>query len=147
MEEILLRNPSSDEDFRVLSGLLEDFYKEIGHEIPGKVDLMASVRAFHEEETICIAECNAVIVGLICIGEFASVYAGGRFGILNELYVISAFRSKGIGHLLMQFAGDLCHKKGWVRLEVSTPEESEWKRIVEFYIREGFIRTGVKLKK
>ena len=74
-------------------------------------------------------------------------FGARKFGILNELYVKPQFRSQGIGEKLMSYANQVKEIKGWSRLEVSTPEESKWKRTLNFYLKEGFIQTGVKMKK
>jgi len=86
------------------------------------------------------------IVGILTLGEAVAVYADGRFGIIHELYVSPKFRSKGIGKYLIEKAKDVCRKRAWKRLEVGTPQYPEWSRTKDFYLRDGFIETGPRLR-
>ncbi len=87
------------------------------------------------------------IVGVISLGECFAVFAGGSYGIINELYVIPEHRSRGVGRLLIERVVAVAKENGWRRLDVTAPLGEKWRRTVSFYIREGFLHTGPKLKK
>lgn len=87
-------------------------------------------------------------VGFISMCESFSLIADGRFGIIQELYVLEDYRSKNVGGELIKFAVDYSQKKEWKRLEVCTPSLPEFERTLEFYQKNGFsITGGRKLKK
>ena len=144
--EIVLKDLENDDDILKFHDLLIEFYHEIGHELKPGLELQKQITDFRERGMIKLAVQDDNIIGLICIGEFSSIYAGGKFGILNELYVIPQYRSKGVGKKLMSFAYKIKEEKGWTRLEVSTPDETQWKRTLTFYLKEGFVQTGLKMK-
>jgi GNAT superfamily N-acetyltransferase len=145
--EIILEDLKNADDIHTCQGLLTEFYHEIEHdEIPAS-ELTQLIKDFNAIGIIKIAVYNKEIVGLISFIESHSIYAGGKFGILTELYVKPQYRSLGIGEQMMSYANHIKKIKGWSRLEVSTPDESKWKRTLNFYLKEGFIQTGLKMKK
>ncbi len=85
-------------------------------------------------------------VGLITIAESESLYAGGKIGIIQELYIVPTMRSRNLGKGLLQRAVEYAHSKGWGRLEVGAPAYPEWSRTKSFYLREGFKEIGPRLK-
>lgn len=90
---------------------------------------------------------DGAIAGLIALSETHALYAEGAFGIIPELYVRPAWRSRQVGQALLAAARDFGRERGWTRLEVTTPPLPEFDRTLAFYEREGFaISGGRKLK-
>jgi GNAT superfamily N-acetyltransferase len=145
--EIIVKDLENDEDIEKFHHLLSGLYKEIEHEINPGYELPELIAEFRNKGIIKIALFDDEIVGLISLVETFSIYGCGKFGIINELYVVPDYRSRGVGTKLMIFAYQLIEEKGWTRLEVSTPDEIKWKRTLNFYLKEGFVQTGVKMKK
>jgi GNAT superfamily N-acetyltransferase len=85
--------------------------------------------------------------GLIMLNECAAIYAGGVFGEISELYVAPKLRSRGIAGALIQEAIDFARSRKWNRLEVGAPNQPEWKRTFDFYLRAGFDEVGPRLRK
>jgi GNAT superfamily N-acetyltransferase len=102
---------------------------------------------FNRKGVIKIAKLGDEIVGFITLVETNTIYAGGKYGVINELYVRPKFRSEGIGKQLLSYAEQIRIDSGWSRLELSTPEESKWRKTINFYLREGFVPTGKRMKK
>ncbi|MDH3973579.1 MAG: GNAT family N-acetyltransferase [Deltaproteobacteria bacterium] len=86
------------------------------------------------------------VAGLLTLGKTGAVYAGGKFGVIHELYIEPNMRSDGVGKQLLEEAKKLCAEFGWKRLEVGAPAYPEWRRTKEFYLREGFIEIGPRLR-
>lgn len=85
--------------------------------------------------------------GLITLYESHALYAEGAFGTIAELYVRPAHRSRQLGRQLLAQARALGARRGWRRLEVTTPPLPQFERTLDFYEREGFaISGGRKLK-
>jgi GNAT superfamily N-acetyltransferase len=145
--EIILKDLRNDDDIHKFKDILTDFYKEIEHHIQPDNDLEIFISDFIGKGCIKIAVSNNETIGFICIIESSAIYAGGKFGVINELYVKPQFRSNGIGKKLLLYADQLKEIKGWSRLELSTPEESKWNRTLNFYLKEGFTPTGLRMKK
>ncbi|WP_444917199.1 GNAT family N-acetyltransferase [Microbulbifer sp. JMSA003] len=82
-------------------------------------------------------------VGVITLSRSAAIYAGGNYGVIEELYVEPEFRSQFIGKALLDEVIRFAKEEGWPRLEVSTPERENWQRTIDFYLREGFLENSV----
>lgn len=93
-----------------------------------------------------LAEAGPHPIGLLMLNECASIYAGGRFGEITELYVTPTFRSAGVGKGLIEAAEEFARQRGWTRLEVGAPEMPKWEATVNFYRRLGFSEVGPRLK-
>ncbi len=86
------------------------------------------------------------IVGISTLVETIAIYAGGSYGIIDEMYVDPEFRSRGVGRLLIEAIKEFGQQKNWLRIDVTAPPEEEWNRTVRFYEREGFVFTGPKMR-
>jgi GNAT superfamily N-acetyltransferase len=93
-----------------------------------------------------LAEGDGHAIGVLTLNECASIYAGGRFGEISELYVRGPFRALGVGNRLLEAAVQFARQRRWCRLEVGAPETPKWQRTVNFYRRAGFSEVGPRLK-
>ena len=84
--------------------------------------------------------------GIITLSEGISIYAGGKFGVIQEFYVIPEMRSNGIGKALIEKAKKYGRRNEWKRIEVTPPDKGKRRRTYNFYIREGFGEIGPRLK-
>lgn len=80
--------------------------------------------------------------GFVTLCESRSIYAGGTFGTIPELYIRPAYRRRGIGRMLLDAARFHAEQRGWKRLEVTTPPLPAFDKTLAFYEREGFTITG-----
>jgi GNAT superfamily N-acetyltransferase len=85
-------------------------------------------------------------VGVMMISESASIYAGGAFGVITELYIAPSYRSSGVAKHLIEAGAALGRGRNWRRLEVGAPRQPTWARSVQFYLRNGFIEIGPRLR-
>jgi GNAT superfamily N-acetyltransferase len=93
-----------------------------------------------------VLEAGGAAMGVTTVMETFAIYAGGNFGVIDEMYVDPAHRAGGVGTLLIDAVKDLARKKGWVRIDVTAPPGERWKRTVRFYEKQGFVFTGPKLR-
>lgn len=97
---------------------------------------------------VVAAFAEDVIVGFGSLCESHSLYAEGTFGILQELYVLPEYRSQGVGAMLLEKIVEFARKKGWRRLELTTPPLPEFDASVRFYEKNGFeVGSGRKLRR
>ena len=139
------------EDIDSLLRLSKMLFVEIGHQFPitdnnGAKTLCKNLLENENYIIFFASDSNNTPCGIITLNEGSSVYAGGKFGIIREFYVNEKNRSSGIGKSLLHRAMEFAQSKGWKRLEVTPPHKEKWKRIYNFYIREGFIEIGPRLK-
>jgi len=89
---------------------------------------------------------NDTPVGVITLSECFAIYAGGKYGVIDELYVVPEYRGRKVGQKLLETVKEYAREKGWMRIDVTAPAGDRWARTVRFYEREGFVFTGPKLK-
>lgn len=139
------------EDVDNLLRLSKELFSEIGHQFPlsdnNQAKTFCQDLLKNEDYVIFIAsDANGSACGMITLNEGLSVYAGGTFGIIREFYVTKQKRSAGIGKALLHKAVEITRSKGWKRLEVTPPHKEKWRRTYNFYMREGFVEIGPRLK-
>ena len=76
------------------------------------------------------------VAGYLILTVGYSLEFGGRFGLLDEFYVVEAHRGRGVGSTALAFVEEQCRARGLkaLRLEVGT----ENRRAMELYRRSGF---------
>ena len=85
------------------------------------------------------------IIGMISFTESQSIYSGGIYGSIDEMYVEPQYRSSKIGHLMVEKVKKMALERKWTRIVVTAPTGDN-ERAVNFYERNGFQFTGPKLK-
>lgn len=65
-----------------------------------------------------------------------SLEFGGRFGLLDELFVEEPWRSRGIGKQAVDFAARLCLARGWRALRLEVGQKNQ--RAIDLYGGSGF---------
>lgn len=92
-------------------------------------------------------EDDGEAIGVLTLTETFAIYAGGRYGVIDELYVDPAHRSTGVGRDLLDAAAAIGRERGWRRMDVTAPPGDAWRRTVAFYEKNGFVFTGPKLRR
>lgn len=143
-----IKNASPDETKKIKQ-FLADLYLELGEEqesLEFLTDELIISMVNNGSTKIFLAEDNDEIIGLLTLTESQAIYAGGKYGVIDEMYVIPEYRSKQVGALLVNKAKEIAQEKNWKRIDVTAPTEERWKRTVAFYEKCGFVFTGPKLK-
>ena len=85
-------------------------------------------------------------VGVVTLCEAFAIYAGGNYGIIDEMYVAPEHRCLGVGRRLLEAVAEEGRRRGWIRIDVTAPPEKKWNRTVKFYEDQGFVFTGPKMR-
>ncbi len=140
-------------DVDVVAALVHQLLVELtpeGETPPAVERVHAATKALLADDTSVwafLVESDAgEALGVLTLKECASIYAGGRFGEISELYVIPSSRSKGVGLKLLAAAKDFGSLMGWGRLEVGAPDVPKWKTTSAFYRRNGFDEIGPRFR-
>jgi GNAT superfamily N-acetyltransferase len=138
---------ADEADTHIVSKLLGDLFEEVGHSPTASeiADIFLQIDSADFPSTLLALDDDQDVVGVLTIVETLALYAGGRIGVVNELYVVPAYRSEGVGKMLLDEAKALAEERGWVRLEVTTPGE-DYPKTLRFYEREGFMAIGPRYK-
>ena len=133
-------------------GLVEKLLRELedeSEEFAGldRAKILRDLADAGERFTAFLAIEGTEPVGVLTLTETFAIYAGGRFGVIDELYVESGHRGEGVGRRLVEAALELGSERGWVRVDVTAPSGPRWERTVKFYEEQGFVFTGPKLRR
>ena len=151
-QHITVRLASTDDTDKIFD-LVEALLTELGEEgeETGTLDRASLIAQLAKEPTRHIAflaeNANGETVGIATVSESFALYANGRYGIINEMYVAPEYRSEGVGARLLDAVADYGRAKGWRRIDVTAPESTRWDRTRAFYERNGYVFTGPKLKR
>lgn len=85
-------------------------------------------------------------VGVLTLSESFALYAGGEYGVIDEMYVKPGYRGRGIGEALVAEAVAVGRERHWFRLDVTGPADDRDGRVARFYERLRFEFTGSKLR-
>jgi len=142
---------ATDKDADIVLELSKKLFTELGHPFPffendSSMSFCKDILKNGDYIVFLSFDSQNSACGMISLSDAISVYAGGKFGVIREFYVIPEMRSLGIGKRLLHAAKELARSKGWIRLEVTPPHKDQWIRTYSFYMREGFIEIGPRLK-
>jgi GNAT superfamily N-acetyltransferase len=98
-----------------------------------------------ENYVLCVAEYNERIVGFVDFCVFPSFWEGAYQGIINHLFVHSAFQGKGVGAMLVKAVVEEADAKGLGELHVSTERENIKAR--RLYATYGFTEERLLLER
>lgn len=111
------------------------------------IDLDGTVRRC--EELLSAGHYAAIIgwsdvtpVAVSTISETYALYVGGKIGVIQEFYVIPAFRCSGVGAMLMEQVRHYGQKRSWSCIELCTPPLPEFERALSFYQDNGLVPVG-----
>ena len=79
-----------------------------------------------------LAKERNVAVGVLTLTQCFSLYAGGEYGVIDEIYVRPEWRGQDIERQLLDEAVAIAQRRGWVRLDVSGPEAERSERADRF---------------
>lgn len=130
---------------QLLFGLLDELAGGQGPTLASLTDTASRLIAARRVLPI-LAYDRAQPIGVMTLNECAAIYAGGLFGEISELYVLPDYRSRGVAPLMMAEAKVIARESEWTRLEVGAPDQPAWSRTLSFYLREGFVEVGPRLK-
>lgn len=151
MSDLVIRR-AEERDLSTVLGLVEQLLRELGEEGDELGELQTEAvlsqwRSLGERTVALLAETPAgEAVGVVTLVETFAIYANGRYGIINEMYVVPSHRSAGVGARLIEEVLALGRARGWSRVDVTAPESARWERTRRFYEKQGFAFTGPKLK-
>jgi GNAT superfamily N-acetyltransferase len=140
------------EDAPAVAVAIEQLLVELGGERPERGELEASARALIDDPevgAVLIAETGGELVGVLATSWQQAIHVPGRYCTIQDLWVLPAWRSRAIGHDLIDALCELAAKQGVGRIEVGLPKES-FERIgatESFYRANGFAHLGPRMRR
>lgn len=85
---------------------------------------------------VWIIDLDGAAAGYVVVLLGYSLEFGGRFGLLDELFVAENFRGMGLGTQAIAFAGEQCRARGWQALRLEVGQKNL--RAQSLYLWSGF---------
>lgn len=138
---------ADESDTDAVATLLAALFEEVEHtpDADEIASVFAEIDADDHHSTLLALDKDDDVVGIMTVVECLSISAGGKYGVINELYVTPEYRSEGVGKMLLDEVKELAENRGWKRLELTTPGD-EFSKTLHFYEREGFYKIGPRYK-
>src|SRR5262249_36302010 len=93
-----------------------------------------------KDGVLLVAEMEGAVVGFAYAPCLLSLERGARSGLLEELYVMPAWRNRGVGGNLLAAMIEQARRLGWPALELEVVSGHE--RAAALYLRNGFARVN-----
>jgi GNAT superfamily N-acetyltransferase len=162
--EIDIRVAQADE-LEIVLGLVEELLAELGdegQEFAGidRVKLRADLeRERGRFQALLARDVSGRPIGVLTLSTGFALYAGGQYGVIDEVYVRPECRDREVGRRMVEAAVDIAREQHWFRLDVTGPVGAVGAgqaeaagpgtgadRVVRFYEDLGFEFTGPKLR-
>jgi GNAT superfamily N-acetyltransferase len=143
---------ASVEDAPAVAAAVEALLVELGGERPSVAELEAAARELVEGRAagaLLVAEAGDAIVGFLAASWQHAIHVPGRYGTIQDLWVDSDWRSRAVGHELVEALVTLAGELGIARLEVGLPQESfaAIDATERFYLGNGFSHLGPRMRR
>jgi GNAT superfamily N-acetyltransferase len=147
MTELSIQVAEPHEVFAVLE-LIEELLTELEDAqvaIPwvGREKLYADIRRNLDTEAgtkqgpgrvlaILARDSSGVAVGLLTLVESFAVYAGGAYGVIDEMYVRREYRGRDVERQLLDEAVAIATRRKWLHLDITGREGDRNERAARF---------------
>jgi GNAT superfamily N-acetyltransferase len=85
---------------------------------------------------VWMIDADGSLAGYLVVLLGYSLEFGGRFGLLDELFVAEDHRGRGLGAEALAFAGQQCRARGWQALRLEVGQQNHG--AISLYRRAGF---------
>ncbi len=140
------------EDLGGIVVAVQELLLELGGTPPSASTLEVVARELVEDResgAVLVARSKGEVVGMLAASWQLAMHVPGRYGLIQDLWVHSAWRSRSIGADLMTGLVELARERGISRIEVGLPRESF--RGIEateaFYRNNGFALLGPRMRR
>lgn len=143
---------ASGEDAPAIARALDALLIELGGKRPAVDEIEAEARALVEEPAtgaLLVAEADDEIVGVLAASWQRAPHVPGRYGTIQDLWVDPDWRSRKVGHGLVEALATSAREQGVGRIEVGLPRESfaAIEATERFYAGNGFSHLGPRMRR
>jgi len=89
-----------------------------------------------------IGEVENKPIAVATMTQTYALYAGGKLGSIQEIYISPQYRSFGFGALLIKQVQTFATQQKWNCIELCTPPLPEFERTLSFYQKNGLTPVG-----
>ena len=126
--------PSTEDNAKVLSELMAGYFSFYELDPNEKIitSLIHKLREDSDNNKQFLARFEGKYIGFITLYEIYSTLTGGKVILMNDLFVQSGLRGKGIGQALFKFGVEYTKKLGYPKMEwVTEPNNTQARRFYD----------------
>jgi len=144
--------PATHADVREIAAGVGELLAELGGTPPPAERLQETARALIDDPdagALLVAECDNQVVGVLGASWQTAIRTTGRYGLIQELWVMRSYRHKQIGAELLTALCELARSIGVARLEVGLPSErfAQLTATESFYANNDFVGIGLRMRR
>ena len=127
--------------------LINELIVELGGPMLPVDEAISTTESFVADEhdgEIIVASQGAELVAVCTITYQPSIRTFGKYGIIQEMYVVPKFRSANLGAQIIEKAISQAKSVGCPIVELSTPPDGA--RAEHFYRSVGFDQVGIRMR-
>jgi len=130
----------SSADLALVLEMMDEFYRDqqMRFNADAATSALRQMLAVPARGGAYLVRCDGATAGYLFLTSCFSVEFHGEFMLLDELYLRSAFRGKGLGRLAVEFAERVCRERGVKTLRLEVGHENAAAQ--SLYERMGFKR-------
>ncbi|HEX3910529.1 MAG TPA: GNAT family N-acetyltransferase [Solirubrobacteraceae bacterium] len=122
----IVRRATSEDVFGIVVAV-QELLLELGGTPPSARTLEGVACELVEDRdsgAVLVARSRGEVVGMLAASWQLALHVPGRYALIQDLWVHSAWRSRSIGADLMTGLVELARERGMARIEVGLPRES-----------------------
>jgi GNAT superfamily N-acetyltransferase len=142
---------ATSEDIGPIAVAVAELLVELGGTPPDAAKLEATTRALLQDRdagALLVAETDGMLVGVLASSWQLAIHSGGRYGLIQDLWVHPAWRGRAVGSALLVRFSRQAKELGIARIEVGLPRErfAALEATEAFYRRNGFTSLGTRMR-
>ena len=138
-------------DSDAIATAVAELLSELGATPPPAQAMQRTARTLIEDPkagALFVAEADGMLVGVLSASLQSAIHIPGRYALIQDLWVHSAWRSRAIGRALLAALIDHVRELDLARIEVGLPKEDfgGLPATTAFYRANGFTPLGPRMR-
>jgi GNAT superfamily N-acetyltransferase len=138
-------------DVAAIATAVSQLLLELGGTPPEPEAMRATTLALVRDRragAVLVADAGGTLVGVLAASWQTAIHTAGRYGLIQDLWVHPAWRSRAIGAELVHAMVELARREHVGRVEVGLPRDGfpSLDATAAFYARNGFTELGKRMR-
>jgi GNAT superfamily N-acetyltransferase len=144
--------PASVEEAPVVAAAARALLRELDATPPAADAMEATARTLIADRgagEVFLADAGGAIIGMLAASWQVAIHVGGRYGLIQDLWVHRDWRSQSVGQGLIDALVAAARRREVTRIEVGVPRDG-WPHLEatrRFYLRNDFGTIGGRLRR
>jgi GNAT superfamily N-acetyltransferase len=138
-------------DVQAVAAGVAALLEELGGRAPDRPSMETAARAVISDPSlgcVLVGEDGGTVVGVLAASWQTAIHAGGRYALIQDLWVAPAWRRGRLASSMVQHLVEMARELEMTRIEVGLPPPRfDGSQATEaFYLRSGFRSVGLRMR-